>query len=656
MPTNNATTNTDYVTATDRQATGAQPDNTPVGGSPGSGGGGGSGTVTSVGTGTGLTGGPITTTGTISANLASSSVFGVVKVDGTSIVASSGVISATGSLTNPMTTLGDMIDGGTSGTPTRLAVQTSGHRRYLAQVSSAAPSWIDAPRFNVEDYGADPAGSATANTTAINAAFTALNSAGGGCLYLPRIYSVNAQFAWTFTGSTYGFSMVGVGMGVSGLVFSGSGTNNGVKITTQVAGSNWTTAPKITVLDLSLIATTNASGTALHIVGPMAAGTGRGNYLPFIARVEIWFESSAYWDVGIDVESCLNGVIDDCVIIGGAPNVGTAGILYHGINSTDELRVVNCTINAWPKSFYGDGTVHNLEGMYFVDNDMTSSFWGIYLDNAAGAGGSVKVTGCYFACSSGAVFVNNIRGVQIVGNQSDANGSGQVHISLYDCFQSNVIGNTLVGTAATGAIGIKVDGSGTGGTLPGVMVSGNVTTTVAIAVQFTSGATNCRMPDHLDTTGGTFNNANTTNLLFEPEGLIRINAATNSLTSGTETTIVWGSADFDDNTLWDGVSTFNIPSWCQRIQFTSFLRFAANATGIRYVKLKDNSGNIWAEAFSVGDSTQPTGIAFTSPWIDVKTLGITSFIVTAFQNSGGSLSVLTAPTGGGSVGYQINHQ
>lgn len=97
MAVNNATTNTDNVSSTDRQATGAQPDGTPVGGTPGSGGGGGSGTVTQVNTGTGLTGGPITTTGTISANLASSSVFGVVKVDGVTITASGGVISAVGS-------------------------------------------------------------------------------------------------------------------------------------------------------------------------------------------------------------------------------------------------------------------------------------------------------------------------------------------------------------------------------------------------------------------------------------------------------------------------------------------------------------------------------------------------------------------------------
>lgn len=63
MPT--PSNNTDFVSSTDRTATGPQPDNTPVGGV-GGGGTPGSGTVTSIATGTGLTGGTITTIGTIS--------------------------------------------------------------------------------------------------------------------------------------------------------------------------------------------------------------------------------------------------------------------------------------------------------------------------------------------------------------------------------------------------------------------------------------------------------------------------------------------------------------------------------------------------------------------------------------------------------------
>ena len=55
------------------------------------------GGVTSVSTGTGLTGGPITSTGTISCVNGSSSAKGCVEVDGTTITAASGVISAVSS-------------------------------------------------------------------------------------------------------------------------------------------------------------------------------------------------------------------------------------------------------------------------------------------------------------------------------------------------------------------------------------------------------------------------------------------------------------------------------------------------------------------------------------------------------------------------------
>ncbi|MGH3273584.1 MAG: DUF1859 domain-containing protein [Streptosporangiaceae bacterium] len=82
---------------------------------PGGSGGGMSG-VTEVDTGLGLTGGPITSTGTISALKASAAQFGVVEVDGTTITAAAGVISAVeASGANPSATAGPVaIDGSAS--------------------------------------------------------------------------------------------------------------------------------------------------------------------------------------------------------------------------------------------------------------------------------------------------------------------------------------------------------------------------------------------------------------------------------------------------------------------------------------------------------------------------------------------------------------
>lgn len=79
--------------------------------------------------------------GAITVPKGSSSAFGVVEVDGTTITAASGVISAVAGLTNPMTTEGDIIYGGSSGVPTRLAAGTSGNV-LQTNGSGSAPTWV----------------------------------------------------------------------------------------------------------------------------------------------------------------------------------------------------------------------------------------------------------------------------------------------------------------------------------------------------------------------------------------------------------------------------------------------------------------------------------------------------------------------------------
>lgn len=64
------------------------------------------------------------------------------------------------SLTNPMTTAGDLIIGGTSGTPERLGVGTTGQ---VLGVSNGAPAWLNAPNSGGINFGSLPA--PTANQT-----------------------------------------------------------------------------------------------------------------------------------------------------------------------------------------------------------------------------------------------------------------------------------------------------------------------------------------------------------------------------------------------------------------------------------------------------------------------------------------------------------
>lgn len=141
----------------------------------------GGGTVTNIATGTGLTGGPISSTGTISilaggvtttelaatsvtnAKIAANAVNSSQIIDGTIanadisgtaaiavnklatgtngqvLTVSAGVPTwvTSAAMTNPMTTLGDIIHGGAAGAPTRLA----GAAGFLKSTGAAAPTW-----------------------------------------------------------------------------------------------------------------------------------------------------------------------------------------------------------------------------------------------------------------------------------------------------------------------------------------------------------------------------------------------------------------------------------------------------------------------------------------------------------------------------------
>lgn len=93
----------------------------------------------------------------------------------------SGTLSWVTAMTNPMTTQGDMIYGGASGTPTRLALGTSG---YILQAGATTPSW-----FNL--FG-------TANTFTEAQSITKTQTTP---LYGIVINNANGGNAWTNTGA-----------------------------------------------------------------------------------------------------------------------------------------------------------------------------------------------------------------------------------------------------------------------------------------------------------------------------------------------------------------------------------------------------------------------------------------------------------------------
>ena len=148
------TSNTGNTKAIDRTAGGSKPDNTPATGTTSSGG--GSVSITA-GTGISVTPSPITGTGVIT--------------------------NTAPGFTNPMSSSGDMIYGGTSGVATRLAGNTGTRRQYLSETSSA-PAWVNGPAYNVNDFGIVAAGAGgTDLTSAINTMLSSVPN--GACVYFP---------------------------------------------------------------------------------------------------------------------------------------------------------------------------------------------------------------------------------------------------------------------------------------------------------------------------------------------------------------------------------------------------------------------------------------------------------------------------------------
>jgi len=186
------TSNTGNTKAIDRTAGGSKPDSTPATGTTNTT---ITGAVTSVNGSIGVGASPTTgnvsvylnTTGVTANTYGSSTTVPVIAVNAQGQITSATNTSIS-TLTNPMTTLGDSIYGGTSGTATRLAGNTGSRRQYFSQTgtgsASAAPAWVNGPAYNVNDFGIVAAGAGgTDLTSAINTMLSSVPN--GACVYFP---------------------------------------------------------------------------------------------------------------------------------------------------------------------------------------------------------------------------------------------------------------------------------------------------------------------------------------------------------------------------------------------------------------------------------------------------------------------------------------
>lgn len=182
-----------------------------------------------------------------------------------------------GGFTNPMTTAGDIIYGGTSGTPTRLGIGSS---TSLLMGGATAPVWTAATGTGVPVLATSPAIVTPTIASFVNANHNHTNAAGGGQLSLTAAVTGILPVANGGTGSgTQNF----VDLSTAQAAIAGAKTwtgatnfSNTVKITADISS----VGPQFVVIDTAAIGTSNGAGIAGRLtVSPTAAGQTLAFYL-----------------------------------------------------------------------------------------------------------------------------------------------------------------------------------------------------------------------------------------------------------------------------------------------------------------------------------------------------------------------------------------
>ena len=216
-------------------------------------------------------------------------------------------------LSNPMTSLGDIIYGNAAGAPVRLAANSSGSNQYLRSVSSGAPGWASI-------VGSDVTGAAitTANDTNI-----LITASGNSTNSLLRTMTLTA--GWT------GQLVVGRG-GTGASTLTGVLIGNGTSAFTGITGT------------ASQILRRNAANTEYEFyTASLLTSSGTTNFVP------IWTNSSVLGNSPLS-------------ITGGEANFGSNKLVSGNVSATDGSIML--------QDNYSSGHLGNIGTMYSGGNLM----------------------------------------------------------------------------------------------------------------------------------------------------------------------------------------------------------------------------------------------------------------------------------------------
>ncbi len=318
--------------------------------------------------------------------------------------------NGTPGMTNPMTTLGDIIYEDAAPAPARLPGNIAGYVKYLSQFGtgsvSAAPVWRMAPKFNVRDFGAVGDG-VTDDIAAFNSATSLAIAAGGGCLYAPRgDYLLSTTWTITQTGNGQGITVEGDGASVTRFYWPNA--TNGLDIIGTVAQTEGaTTSNAVTVQDFSFC-TGQAGGTrAFKIDGKNTNGTEMG----FVMRrcTLEGYTTGKYWGDGIYLLDAPNFVVDSVRMVSAA-NTGDAILLESNTGQTiGNFRSVN--IQGYDTGVHSIGS-NAYEGITFDFCTFVSVNFGFKLATSTGEE-QFNITNCHIAANSGWITAANCERIYV---------------------------------------------------------------------------------------------------------------------------------------------------------------------------------------------------------------------------------------------------
>jgi hypothetical protein len=438
-------------------------------------------------------GGTLASIVTAAGPIGSSTTTPVVTIDakGRVTALSSATISA---LSNPMTTLGDTIYGGSSpaGTPTRLAGNTAGVVKYLAQSGtgsvSSSPAWLQSYVYNVKDYGCvgnwDPiAGTGSDDTTAfqncIAAALSAASAASGtsqATVYIPAgSYKVTSDLISSGTTFSGNIAFKGDGWKVSKIIYTGTGTC----LNLQSSTSGYTYKNTVTISGIGFIAdNTTPASCALNIfyTTGTVANSSAGEDSPIVSLSDIavgvvitgeyaYHIANAGFINGIKLHNVCQSHVTNLYLMGNTTHYGSASSVGAGDGGAGSGRGLWCT-----------GTIN----IMYINIDVR--FWGqaIYLDSTSDASSQGNfftnvngVSNCEFFTTYVGSGLQQVFAFSLVNFQSD-NGANDTGVANPSYVRGIVINSLGYGSCiSNGLILIAIPtGAGVSFGKPAILING----------------------------------------------------------------------------------------------------------------------------------------------------------------------------------------